>query len=187
MRWKGLGGTVHNPRKTVLSHFSSNDFNEHTVFLQVNTQVHFTFPSKLRSKQTCNYITQTMQKEPDSTGGFKKTTKWASDTHRSLPLSLSLPSSWIYNKKKEWTSISKEGKSRAFYQSASTWPMKMRNTCCVRAAPLVVPVLLRHLPDGATAGQHTKHLHHLHDHTAALTTYLGRGHSATESSFLGKF
>ena len=91
MRWKGLGGTVHNPRKTVLSHFSSNDFNEHTVFLQVNTQVHFTFSSKLRSKQTCNYITQTMQKEPDSTGGFKKTTKWASDTHRSLPLSLSLP------------------------------------------------------------------------------------------------
>lgn len=36
---KGVGGIVHkSPRKIVLTHFLSNDFNDHTVFLQVNMQ-----------------------------------------------------------------------------------------------------------------------------------------------------
>lgn len=47
-----------------------------------------------------------MQKEPDSTAGFKDTTRLASDTHRSLPLSFASP--WIYKKKNERAFQSKE-------------------------------------------------------------------------------
>ena len=141
-------------------------------------------PANWGKKQTHNYITHLMQKEPDSTGGFKDTTRLASDTRRSPPLS-PFPSSWIYKKRKnEWA---KEGKSRTFYQSASTWPMKIWNTCCIRATLLVVFVLLQYFPDEVTGGQSTKHLHYLHDYIAAFSSYLGISHSDTESSFLGKF
>ena len=60
-------------------------------------------PANWGKKQTRNYITHLMQKEPDSTGGFKDTTRLASDTRRSPPLS-TFPLILNLQKKKEWMS-----------------------------------------------------------------------------------
>lgn len=49
-----------------------------------------------------------MQKELDSTGGFKDTTRLASDTHRSLPLSLSPHLEFTTKRKNERAFQSKE-------------------------------------------------------------------------------
>lgn len=174
------------PKNLLLAHFSSNECNDHTVFLcRWTCRDNSLAPANWGLKQIYNYTTPLnhMQKETENAGSFKDIIGSASDTHLSLPLSFSL--SWI-KKKKKINEHFRVRKNMKLYQSTSTWLINMRYLLYQGNCWLYL-FYCGNDANEVIGGQSTKHLHYSRDYMTASRSYLGKKYSAIESALLGKF